>query len=1140
LEPRLLLATGPASMVKDIDPVSNTSGPGSFIAFKGATYFVANDGIHGLEWFRTDGTSGGTSLLADLNPGSQPSVRDVDRDIPTAAVLGDALYFTAYTPSTGNELWKTDGTAAGTVIAKDIRATGSSTPMWFTVVGDTLYFTASDLTYGRQLWKTDGTEAGTQRLTDIPNTDVNMAPVPLAALGGRLVFSAKATDPGGTSGRELWITDGTPAGTTLLADINPSGGSEPGVVGSEKPSSALVNGELYFAATDAATGRELWKTNGTTAGTVRVADLTAGTASSSPMNLINVNGTLYFTRGSSGPSVVWRRDPVSGTIAQIGPVYLPSFGNAAHVASVGNVGGVFYLSAWWQDYAALFKHDPASPASPLTVVKQLTANHYYDPMSLGPIVDMNGAAVFLQEGPYADKSIQLWRSDGTAAGTVPLATFQDPRTDVGSALARWQITRGGDGTFYFAGTGLNNDMEPWRTDGTAAGTTRVANVNGGTFDSNPTAPRYLGNGRWVFAASDWVHGRELWVTDGTEAGTSLLSDISPDRSGVENYDVVLSPALDGRTYFDRFNTGGDGELWTTDGTAAGTKSLSTFGRGFGPRAFAALGGRMYFNAGDATTRGLWVTDGTEAGTHLVTPLAGINSGSLVRLGDLLYFTAYESGVGGQLWKTDGTTGGTQLVSVFANGAALQAPVVMDGALYFTALPSNSGYVLFRSDGTAGGTGAVANLPAALTRLVVAGHKLFLSRRGSQQQPAAAEVWVSDGTAGGTFALTSAVPELAGFTGDASSPAYGEPQLLAAGDAAYFFGKTPGTGLAVWRTDGTAAGTRRLFTSTQTFGIRALGAVDGDAYFSVGGGLWRTDGTETGTMMLEAVSATNMGDPADLIPFSGTDALHGSSRTDVVHGAELWAMPHSTTVPEVYVRGSAWAGSFKSYLDAKGLGDDRFGYRVDDKPEGGVVPWVNVDELVVRFPAGQLPGGGVPTPGTLKIQSQRGAAADYAVTRVDPVPGDPQAFVFVLNRPLGGEGADAGRNGDHLTLTVSGVGPRGTALNAYLNVVQGDVDGSGMVLAQDFSAVKKKFFKDTTSAAGNDASAGYDPLHDVDGSGDILANDFAEVKKRFFQTFPSEPTAAAAAALPPPATVIAPDHRTRPVTRDLFSRAPLLR
>jgi hypothetical protein len=193
--------------------------------------------------------------------------------------------------------------------------------------------------------------------------------------------------------------------------------------------------------------------------------------------------------------------------------------------------------------------------------------------------------------------------------------------------------------------------------------------------------------------------------------------------------------------------------------------------------------------------------------------------------------------------------------------------------------------------------------------------------------------------------------------------------------------------------------------------------------------------------------------------------------------------------------------------------------------------VNLDQLVVRLPLNRV--GGMPTPDLVSIRSQRGAPR-YFATSVSPVAGDPQAFVFLLNRALGGDGTADDGNGDRLTLTITGAGALGTSLVVPLDVLQGDVDASGSVLADDFSAVKKKFFRSAGGAAdGDDPAVNYSPFHDVDGSGAILANDFTEVKKRFFQTLPVEPTPVA------PASVTVATTRARPVTRELFSSTGLL-
>ena len=233
-------------------------------------------------------------------------------------------------------------------------------------------------------------------------------------------------------------------------------------------------------------------------------------------------------------------------------------------------------------------------------------------------------------------------------------------------------------------------------------------------------------------------------------------------------------------------------------------------------------------------------------------------------------------------------------------------------------------------------------------------------------------------------------------------------------------------------------------------------------------------------------------------------------------------PGGTTSPAVsavYVRGSAWAGpdnnagttTFKEYLEEKGLGDDVYGFRVDNAPADTVLPWINLNQVVVRYTSAPT-GSSIPTTGTLTLSGQR---SGYTITSIAPLPGDATAFVLTLDKPLGGgDGVStapaAATNGDRVTLGVAGGGPGGSNFSLRMNVLQGDVshaqETTHAVLANDYAEVKNRFFKTTRTATGT--TADYTAFHDVDGNGSILANDYAEVKKRFFHTLPA-PTAAAA-------------------------------
>jgi hypothetical protein len=224
--------------------------------------------------------------------------------------------------------------------------------------------------------------------------------------------------------------------------------------------------------------------------------------------------------------------------------------------------------------------------------------------------------------------------------------------------------------------------------------------------------------------------------------------------------------------------------------------------------------------------------------------------------------------------------------------------------------------------------------------------------------------------------------------------------------------------------------------------------------------------------------------------------------------------------EVYVSGSAWTTAFKTYLESKGLGDDVYGYKVyangaatagpAGNPEN-ILPWINADQVVLKYATAPT-GGGIPTAGSLSFASAKGQT--YTATAVTQVAGDPTAYVVTLSKPLGGGNPATGtapttsENGDRVT-----VGVTGSTVSVPLKVLQGDTDHTGengthSVLAADFSAVKKKFFKTSTDVP-TGADTDYSAFHDVNGSGDILANDFSEVKKRFFQDMSGVPVAAAA-------------------------------
>jgi ELWxxDGT repeat protein len=362
------------------------------------------------------------------------------------------LFFAGEDPDHGTELWKSDGSTAGTVLVADINpGSGSSSPRDFTFVNDTLYFTATDGVNGRQVWKTDGTAAGTVPVTIInpgnPN-GLNISSPSLTNVNGTLFWLAKD----GLQGYQLWKTDGTDEGTGLVKEISTGNLILPA------PNNLVnVNGTLFFVATDSVNGTRLWKSDGTEEGTVIVAN-TAGS------NLVNGNGTLYFTTlvtvNGQSQSQVWQSD---GTAAGTFSVF--STGLTDGPASLTRVNDKLFFSAGDPSHGRelwmIGLGVPAAPAVQSMVVndgsasrpsvKSLTvASTTFVTLSPGALEvqrqDQTVSSVLLNEGDTSGSQVRsitfhfsdvvtldagafdLFRSDGTKVGLVLTTSVVDGKT----------------------------------------------------------------------------------------------------------------------------------------------------------------------------------------------------------------------------------------------------------------------------------------------------------------------------------------------------------------------------------------------------------------------------------------------------------------------------------------------------------------------------------------------------------------------------------------------------------------------------------------------------------------------------------------------------------------------------------------
>jgi ELWxxDGT repeat protein len=320
-------------LIKDINPGTSGSYPAfpneHFIEMNGVAYFFADDGTHGFELWKSDGTELGTILVKDIVVGSG------DAYVNDMINMNSELYFTV-----GFQLWKSDGTEAGTVLIKNINPGGNGTSIsQLHSSNGLLFFAGDDGVHGHELWKSDGTASGTVMVKDInPGIGLQFT-YNLSPSNGFIYFVAN----NGVDGFELWKSDGTEAGTIQVKDINPNGDSAPQRVFS-------TNDILFFTANDGEHGFELWKTDGTLSGTVMVKDINPGAQNSGPSWFNALNNTVYFTANDLEHGIeLWKTDgSAAGTkmVKDINPgeftstpYFLTTVGNALFFTADDGVRG---------------------------------------------------------------------------------------------------------------------------------------------------------------------------------------------------------------------------------------------------------------------------------------------------------------------------------------------------------------------------------------------------------------------------------------------------------------------------------------------------------------------------------------------------------------------------------------------------------------------------------------------------------------------------------------------------------------------------------------------------------------------------------------------------------------------------------
>ena len=494
----LWASDGNASGTRIVELSSDPTGvtlPRDLIEFNGALYFVANS-VDGAQLWKTYGNDHDAQQITHVVPGSGSGATNL-------TVAGERLYFRSFDPLAGIEPFSTDGTPEGTVLLGDFNTAGSSSnPGDYVGIGDFVYFFAFDSTNGRGLWRSDGTDAGTVLVH--PKVSIYRDNFPLQELtqiGDRLYFVNDDYDI-----RQFWESDGTPEGTRRITNV-------PELVISHEfydfenlvlPHLVGAGGTLYFAGRNidgeyGGAGFSLWKIDDSPMGASIVKNFPTQD-DRGPRFLTSVAGKLYFTApDDSATRKIWVSD---GT-----PEGTHVVANFAPIKQMFAVDDSLYFNA----EGALWRLDPETNAVIPIADGFLTGSSINYP-SL--VVEVNDLVFF------PTRNGQLWKTDGTEAGTSLLTTLYPEE----SGVQIQQLAAAG-GLLYFTVHRSGHSPELWRSDGTLEGI-QFLGENMGLIDRAYAEV----DGRLYFV-QPYFPGYDspvLFVTDGTQAGTRVVADqLSP-------------------------------------------------------------------------------------------------------------------------------------------------------------------------------------------------------------------------------------------------------------------------------------------------------------------------------------------------------------------------------------------------------------------------------------------------------------------------------------------------------------------------------------------------------------------------------------------------------------------------------------
>lgn len=804
-------------LIRDVEGVPTpSSSPRTFLRFEDQFLFSANSPEQGNGLWLSDGTAAGTRLLRrDL------SVRATGTREPVGGRIGNRTYFSGLDGSGRVALWATDGTSEGTDQVSAVWAAGSSSPTRFVEFGGRLFFNGPIANSVTPMWVTDGTEAGTRVF--FPNFAT-----PLAVVGERLLFVGYDDE----AGDELWTTDGTIDGTFRLIDLYP--GRFPGFFAGF----AKVGDVYCFAARDPDHGIELWSSDGTPEGTRIVRELVPGTGgpfhpSNTAYAALMGSTLLFLATTPEFGAEVWRTD---GTEAGTG-IFIDFQPGPNSGAALGPITATLDRVFFRTGSTGVASSDGTVEGSHVLPL----------PSGVRSVVAGHDVALIRT----TSITTNLWRSDGSVAGTYPLP-----------ATAASEITWTGD-RFVFQASDAAHGAELWESDGSLDGTRMIvdiANVAGGYPQNFADI-----HGTLVFSSDDPIAGVEPFRTRGTPETTALIADVAPGAGPSNPWD--FRPLGDRVIFCARPDTV-DGPIWMTNEDLTGASA------GNSPPALRLyqfeLNGYLFMRD---TAGATWRTDGFTSNS-----IVNATFSPLSILGSQLLMAGSTSAVGNALWLSDGTTAGTTPIDIPSGPAdyGSSVPIGLFRDRFYYSLSSAPAERTWSTDGTVAGTRPVPGTTSIrvtdVPTPVVMQDSLYLQAR--------------IGTVESLVAIDGpdAAPRVIATPMSAA-------KLVALDDRVYALVASPLESRGLWVSAGVEGDPVRLLEFNPG-AFTTIVVFDGAVFFTGmdeahGRELWRTRGTPETTEMVYDLNPGPAGSDPNWLTVSG-DRLYFSAN-DGVRGVELWAI-----------------------------------------------------------------------------------------------------------------------------------------------------------------------------------------------------------------------------------------------------------